>query len=139
MAHFAKIKFEGDGKEYVILDVDYDLNKTVGSNGQVTGYPQCGTIRMTLIAPENEDMFLYLWMKSTTEHKDGEIEFRVVQEGKTLIKMLKFESAQCIYLRENFNFSSESQLTISVSFIAKKVTFSGGGENSNEEVYFECF
>jgi len=140
MAHFAKMNF-GKEKEYRILDIDYELTKTVGSNGQVMGYPQCGAIRMTLVYPDNEDMFLYLWMKNTTEHKDGDIEIQIVYDGKTSSKTLKFESAQCTYLRENFNFYSDSPLTATITIIAKKVTFGGKKSNSesNEEVLFENF
>jgi len=126
MAHFAKITFDGDGKEYTILDIDYDLDKTVGTNGQVTGYPKCGTIRLNLVSPDDEDMFFFTWMKSTTEHKDGTIEFEVVNDGKKSVKKMDFEGAQCTHLKENFNFFNDSQMLLTVSFVAKKVSFGDG-------------
>ena len=130
MAHYSSISFD-EGKDYMLISCDYQIDQPV-LNGQPNGYPTCGKIKITLVTPDNEDMFFFEWMKQTVGHKDGEIFFQVVNEGKASTKTLKFEGAFCISLREDFSFLTDSQMTTTIEFLSEKVTFGGGGENANE-------
>jgi len=126
MAHFARITFS-DGPEYTLVNCDYDFTQPKSTEGQPTGRPVFGTIKLVLVTPDDEDLFLFEWMRDVEDHKEGEIYFEVVNEGKTATKTLKFEGARCTNISESFGFFTDTQMYTTVSFEAKKVTFGGSG------------
>jgi len=74
MAHKSTLKI--DRKEYNVIECEYEFVKPIKENGQPAGKSSGGLIHLTIVSPDNNDMFLYDWMQSATEHKDGQVVFR---------------------------------------------------------------
>jgi len=101
MAHEARLKIES--KDYHVLECEYEIIQPVKDNGQPAGHPSGGMIHLTVVAPDNTDLFLHEWMHSPVEHKEGEIIFSVVGAAKPSEKNVKFKRAHCVRLYEYFN------------------------------------
>jgi len=99
MAHQAQLKI--DNKEYNILECEYEFIQPVKENGQPAGHPSGSLIHCTLVAPDNNDLFLHDWMHNATEHKDGQIIFTVMDAAKPSIKTLQFKVRQTLSLPGN--------------------------------------
>ena len=130
MAHQAKLKIEK--KEYHVVNCEYEFVQPVKENGQPAGRPACGMIQIAVVSPDDNDMFLHDWMQSSTEHKDGQITFSVVDAGNQSTKTLHFKRAYCVRLHEYFNLQNEMQMFTKIDISAAEIAF---GEN--ESVVFK--
>lgn len=127
MAHQALLKLEG--KEYQIIECEYEFIQPIKENGQPSGHPSGGLIHFTVVSPDNNDLFLHDWMQGAIEHKDGQIIFSVINEAKLSTKTLKFKRAYCIRLYEYFNaHNGEIQMLTKITISAAEVAF---GESGN--------
>jgi hypothetical protein len=131
MAHDARLKT--DGKEYKVIECNYEYIQAINANGQPAGYHTGGIIHITVVSPDNSDTLLHAWMESSIEHKDGTITFSVVDTGTPSTKTIKFERAYCIGLYECFNSQNVMQMITKITISAAKITFGGSGN----EVVFE--
>jgi len=124
MAHTAELKIEN--KTYNIIECEYELEQPIQDNGQPAGQPGGGIIEFTLLTPTDEDPFLYAWMRSSTEKKDGQVVFSITNVGKMADKTIKFEKAYCIKLSEHFNkHDDESQMLTKITISADTITLAG--------------
>jgi hypothetical protein len=130
MAHQAKLKVERN--EYNVIECEYEFVQPIQENGQPAGRPAGGMITLVVISPDNNDMFLHDWMQSSTEHKDGEITFSVVDTGIQTIKNMHFKRAYCIRLYEHFNLHAEVQMYAKITLSAAEISF-----GDNESVVFK--
>lgn len=128
MAHQAKLKFEIGKKEYNVVECEYEFIQPVKENGQPAGRTSGGLVHLVVISPDNNDMFLYDWMQSATEHKDGKVVFTVVEMENQTIKTLHFKHAFCIRLYEYFNAHSNAQMYTKITISAAEIAF---GESGN--------
>ncbi|MCL2168120.1 MAG: hypothetical protein FWH59_03210 [Lentimicrobiaceae bacterium] len=133
MAHDAKLKIEG--KEYKVIECDYEFVQSIKENGQPAGYTTGGIIHITVASPDDNDTFLHTWMESSIDHIDGEINFVVVDTNAPSKKTVKFKRAYCIGLHEFINTQSVMQMTTKITISAAEITFG----NSGNEVTFENY
>jgi len=131
MAHEAKLKIES--KEYNVVECDYKFTQPIKENGQPAGFTTGGIIHVSIVAPDNDDTLLHAWMESSIDHKDGTINFVVVDSNNPSTKTLKFEHAYCIGLEEIFNRKNDEQMMTKITISAPKMTFG----NSGNEVTFK--
>jgi len=129
MAHKAQLKIESKKEEYDVIECEYELIQPIKENGQPAGHPAGGLIHVTIISPDNSDLFLHDWMQSSTEHKDGKINFSVIDTGTTLtIKTLHFKHAYCIRLYEYFsNAQKDVQMFTKITISAGEISFGESG------------
>jgi len=127
MAHTAQLRLEG--REYKIIECDYEFNQPIKQNKQPAGHPDGGLINLTIESPDNSDLFIHNWMQGATEHKDGTIVFSVVNAGKPSTKTLHFKRAYCIYLFERFSSLANAQMLTRITISAAEIAF-GRTENT---------
>jgi hypothetical protein len=125
MAHQAQLKL--NNKEYNIIECEYEFIQPVKENGQPAGRPSGGLIHLTLVAPDDNDMFLHDWMQSATEHKDGRVIFSVIDTAKPSTKTLHFKRAYCVRLYEYFNGHNNTQMLTKITISATEISFGGNG------------
>jgi hypothetical protein len=102
--------------------------KPIKENGQPAGRSSGGLIHLVIVSPDNNDMFLYDWMQSATEHKDGQVAFTVVEMENQTTKTLHFKHAFCIRLYEYFNALGNAQMHTKITISAAEISF---GDNGN--------
>jgi len=121
MAHNATLKL--GAKNYKIIECEYEIVQPVKENGQPAGHPTSGIITLSVVTPDNSDMYLHSWMQSPTEHKDGMILFEVVNKGLPSKKNLFFRRAYCVRLYEYFNGQGEGQMYTKLTLSATEISF----------------
>ena len=121
MAHIAQLNL--DGGKYDIIECEYEFNKPVKENGQPAGFASGGFIHLIVITPDDKDLTLYEWMQSSTEQKDGDIVFSVVDLGEEATKSLHFEGAYCIRLYDYFNKHNNVQMFTKITISAAQISF----------------
>jgi len=130
MAHEARLIIES--KKYYVIECDYEIIQPVKDNGQPAGHPSGGMIHLTLVSPDNNDLFLHEWMQSPVEHKEGEIVFSVVNAANTSVKNVKFKRAHCVRLYEYFNaHNGDMQMITKITISPAEFSFG----NSNDIVF----
>jgi len=125
MAHTALLKL--GSKEYKVMECEYEFVQPIKDNGQPAGRTSCGLIHLTVVAPDNNDLFLYNWMQSATEHKEGEIVFSVVDTGAPSKKNLHFKRTYCIRLYEYFSGQGDGQMYTKLTLSASEIAFGESG------------
>ena len=121
MAHTALLRLEN--KEYKILECEYEFTQPVSVIGHPTGYPRGGLIHLTIVSPDNSDLFLHNWMQIAAEHKDGRIDFTVVNMEKSSTKTLRFKRGYCVRLYEFFNANADMQMQSQITVSAVEISF----------------
>jgi len=125
MAHKSTLKI--DRKEYNVIECEYEFVKPIKENGQPAGKSSGGLIHLTIVSPDNNDMFLYDWMQSATEHKDGQVVFTVVEMENQTTKTLHFKRAFCIRLYEYFNAHGNIQMYTKITISASEMSCGESG------------
>ena len=125
MAHKSTLKI--DRKEYNVIECEYEFVKPIKENGQPAGKSSGGLIHLTIVSPDNNDMFLYDWMQSATEHKDGQVVFTVVEMENQTTKTLHFKRAFCIRLYEYFNAHGNIQMYTKITISASEMSCGASG------------
>jgi len=120
MAHTALLRLKS--KEYNVIACEYEFTQPVKENGQPCGHPVCGLIRITIVSPDDNDLFLHDWMRSATDHKDGEIIFSVVDTGKPSVKTMHFKRGYCVRLRERFDPHANEQMLTRITISAAEIS-----------------
>lgn len=117
------------GRDYDVLECEYEFVQPIKENGQPAGRPGGGLIRLSIVSPDDSDLQLHNWMKDKTEMKDGKITFLVVSDSnKTSTKTLNFKDAYCIRLCEYFDLQKEIQMCTRLTISAGEISFGKGGE-----------
>jgi hypothetical protein len=125
MAHTALLKL--GSKEYKVMECEYEFIQPIKDNGQPAGRPSGGLIHLTVVAPDNSDLFLHNWMQSATEHKEGQIVFAVVDTGTPSKKTVQFKRAYCIRLYEHFDGRNDGQMYAKITLSAAEIAFGETG------------
>ena len=121
MAHQAKLKIER--KEYNVIESEYEFVQPIKENGQPAGRTAGGLVHLVVVSHDNNDMFLYDWMQSPTERKDGQVVFTVVEMENQTTKTLHFKHAYCVRLYEYFNAQSNAQMHTKITLSAAEISF----------------
>lgn len=94
------VKIEIDGyKEREVLMVTYSFNQETDVEGQMTGIPRGGQIRVRVKALNDGTPDLMAWMVDRNLAKDGTITFNETKTGKSM-KTIKFTGGYCINFEE---------------------------------------
>lgn len=117
------------GRNYDVLECEYEFAQPIKENGQPAGRPGGGLINLIIVSPDDNDLQFHTWMKEKTEMRDGLIEFLVVSDSnKTTTKTVHFKDAYCIRLSEYFNVENSIQMCTKLTISAGEVSFGKGGE-----------
>ena len=81
-----------DFEDREVLLVDYTFTQTIDREGQISGIPRGGRIRIRVKAMNDGNNQLLQWMLSPNDPRDMEIEFQNTVDGKT---MKKIEGTGC--------------------------------------------
>jgi len=127
MAHTAQLAFKSENKKYPVIECEYELIQPVKENGQPSGQPLGGIVHLAIVSPDDSDLFLHEWMRSSTEDKSGTIVFSVVDAGKSSEKTLHFKRAFCVRMYEYFNGYSDGQMYTKMTISADEISFGKGG------------
>jgi hypothetical protein len=122
MAHEAKLKVKGKDTKYDIIECKYEFEQPMNENGQPAGNPVGGEIRFVVQTPDNEDLFFHEWMQSPTEHKNGTVEFTVINLGKHSTRVMNFYHAYCVRLHEYIKEQDEQMFT-EITLNARTISF----------------
>ncbi len=135
MAIDAKLSLEG--RNYDVVECEYEFTQAIKENRLPSGRPGGGLIHITILSPDDTDPAIHSWMKEKTEMKDGKIVFLVVSDSnKTTKKTLTFKDAYCVRLHEYFNKYSSNEMLMRITLNASKIAFGGGGEVEFKSEYF---
>ena len=133
MAHNSTLHFDTfGGRIYKIIECEYEITQLVNDYGRPSGHPSSGAIQITIVSPDDCDMFLHSWMQSATEHKDGQIKFAIVDTGLPAGKTLSFKHAYCIRLSEHFHGQAGKQMHTKLTLSAEEIAF-----GDNQDVVFK--
>jgi len=132
MAHTAQLKLEG--RDYKLLECEYEFIQPIKENGQPAGRPAGGLIHFTMEAPDDDTLVFHDWMQNATEHRNGQIIFSVIDEAKPTTKTLHFKHAYCIRLCEYFSNGHsnpqehrDSQMLTKITISAAEIAFGEKG------------
>ncbi|HEY5750129.1 MAG TPA: type VI secretion system tube protein TssD [Chryseolinea sp.] len=128
MSFLAKLKV--GGKEYVVLNVNYDLTQETDPTGRPSTVTRGGRIFLEVESTGATELFE--WMTNNFERKDGSVVF-VKRDTDATLKELKFTEAYMVKYKENFESIGKTPLTEAFTLSAKKIQM-GGGEFENHWV-----
>jgi len=123
-----KAKFLVAGKEYNVLNCQYDLYKETDETGRPSSVTRGGKIKITL--ESTADTTLSDWMFNNFERKDGSIQF-FKRDTDSKAKELKFTEGYLVSYLENFDSSGNNPMTESIIISARTIGI-GNGEHENE-------
>ena len=96
------VKIEIDGyKEREVQMVTYEFNQATDVEGQMSGIPRGGQIKVRCKALNDGTPDLIAWMKERNLPKDGTITFSETKTGKTM-KTIKFTQGYCVDFEEKW-------------------------------------
>ena len=147
MAIQAKLRINGDDKDYNILECVYDFRQTVDDTGKPVSRPQGGTITFVTPTTSDEDLFFYKWMFNKTEVQSGVFVFTIeYNDNKECYKTLEFKNAYCIELKDYFNNTDSKLMYSTITISAQVITIgkkksvvsrgSGSGNSSFDQAKF---
>ncbi len=96
------VKIEIDGyKEREVMMVTYEFNQETDVEGQMSGIPRGGLIRVRVKALNDGTPDLTAWMVERNLAKDGTITFNETKTGKVM-KTIKFTKGYCVDYQEHW-------------------------------------
>jgi hypothetical protein len=135
MAITATLKLDGKEPGYNVLECEYEFNQPIDGNGKPCEDPSGGIIDFTILAPSESDTTFHEWMLSKTNVKKGEITFVIQVGAEKSSKVIKFEHAHCVNLKEIFDNQTSTQMITKITLSAAKISFGGKGtEYTNNEL-----
>ncbi|MDN3672791.1 type VI secretion system tube protein TssD [Flavobacterium branchiarum] len=115
------------GKDYKVLNVNYDLSQETDPSGRPSTVTRGG--RITIEVESTGSTELFEWMTNNFERKDGAVKF-IKRDSNATLKELKFTEAYMVKYKENFDHDSITPLTEKFEISARKISM-GGGEFDN--------
>ncbi len=88
-------------KDREVMMVTYDFEQETDVEGQMSGIPRGGKIRVRVKARNDGLPGLLRWMIERNLGKNGSIEFLETKTGKAM-KSIKFETAYCVEFEEKW-------------------------------------
>ncbi|CAM3511342.1 type VI secretion system tube protein TssD [Zobellia roscoffensis] len=125
-----KAKLNLGGKEYNILNCNYDLFQETDPTGRPSSVTRGGKITVTV--ESNDDTAGVELMMDNFGKKDGSITY-TKRDTDAKLKEIKFTEAYMVKYRENFDASGTNPLTETFTLSAKELSI-GGGQHQNEWV-----
>ena len=96
------VKIEIDGyKEREVQMVTYEFSQATDVEGQMSGIPRGGQIKVRCKALNDGTPDLLAWMTERNLPKDGTITFSETKTGKTM-KTIKFTQGYCVDFEEKW-------------------------------------
>lgn len=126
MSFHAKLKV--GGKEYNVLNCNYQLNQETDPTGRPSSITRGGKIKLTV--ESTADTTLSDWMFNNFERKDGSIVF-LKRDTDATSKELKFEEGYLVNYMENFDSTGKNPMVESITISARVIGI-GNGEHINE-------
>ena len=122
------------GREYNVLECDYEFNQPIDNNYKPSAYTAGGLINFTLDAVNEEDTLFHEWMMSISEVKEGYFILPTKKDTTEKMKRVNFKHAHCIRLYEYFNNRSGEEMIMKVTLSAAFINFGGKAEFHNREL-----
>jgi len=122
------------GREYNVLECDYEFRQPIDNNYKPSAYPTGGLINFTLDAVNEEDSLFHEWMMSISEVKDGYFILPTKKDTTEFKKKINFKYAHCIRLYEYFNNRSGEEMIMKITLSAAIINFGGRAEFYNREL-----
>lgn len=125
-----KAKLNLGGKEYNVLNCNYDLFQETDPTGRPSSVTRGGKITVTV--ESNDDTAGIELMMDNFGKKDGSIVY-TKRDTDAKLKEIKFTEAYMVKYRENFDATGTNPLTETFTLSAKELSV-GGGQHVNEWV-----
>lgn len=126
-------KLSVKGREYYIIECEYDFNQAIDETGKPVSRPHGGTITFVMPSASDDDLFFYQWMFNKTQAYDGCFTFIVYSNNNKLSKKtVAFKHAYCIGLKDFFNNNDSRLMYTTITISAEVIEIGGGARFSNE-------
>lgn len=116
------------GKEYNLLNVNYELFQNIDETGRPSSITRGGKINFIIESSGSTEFFE--WMTNSFEHKNGSVKF-LKRDSNATLKELKFTEGYLISHYESFN-SAGSSPVMEYFTVSAKVIELGNGVHDNE-------
>jgi hypothetical protein len=87
-------------KEREVAMVEYAFSQATDKEGQTTGIPRGGKIKIKVKAMNDGNCELLNWMCDKSLAKDGKIEFMTSSDAQKKMKDIEFKGAYCVDFQE---------------------------------------
>ena len=114
-----------ENQKYRLITCEYEFTRPINAYGRVCGRSSEGAlIYIILVSPDDNDLLFHEWLHKVDERKDGTIIFSTDGNNPS-VKMLNFESAYCVDIREIFSRQNpvDTQMLTEIVISAGKITF----------------
>ena len=114
-------------KKYDLRELDYSIEKPVGSNFETKAAPEGGIINFTILSPMDGNLQIHEWMLSLTDSMSGKFVLPLTHGIQHVTKEIEFEEAQCVGLQEYYSagYKDASQMYLRIKVVAQKIKFGG--------------
>jgi hypothetical protein len=110
-------------KEYLVVNCRSVFSRSYNSQ-RPEGKARCEHVELTIVVPGKEDLSIYDWYISQ-EVQDGRIVFELsptTAQDVEQQRVLLFENAKCISLKESYSINSQYRRLITIAFEAGTIT-----------------
>jgi hypothetical protein len=114
-----------EGKEYNVLQCNYEMDREVDQSGRPSTDVRGGTL--SVVVESSQDTRFFDWMIDGYAQKDGEVEF-YKRNDPSPAKVLKFEEAYMVRCGEAFDITGEDKsqpMVEKFTVSARKITLGG--------------
>ena len=122
-----------ENQKYRLITCEYEFTRPINAYGRVCGRSSEGAlIYIILVSPDDNDLLFHEWLHKVDERKDGTIIFSTDGNNPS-VKMLNFESAYCVDIREIFSRQNpvDTQMLTEIVISAGKITFGNKESEKN--------
>ena len=123
-----KAKLHLNGKEYNILNCNYDLFQQTDATGRPSSITRGGRLRISV--ESTEDTSLAEWMFNNFERRDGSIKF-LKRDNEATAKELRFTEGYMVNYTESFDSTSDEPMSEFLVISARSISM-GSGEHEND-------
>jgi hypothetical protein len=121
MSEYVKLKIGNDN--YSVIDCHCHFSRDY-NHAEPISNARCERVDLLINYVDAGDLVFYKWFVNK-ETKSGSVIFFQDESQKNVIKEIKFETARCFSLTEEFeSFGTTSTRTIKLSFMADTITVS---------------
>ena len=123
-----KAKLHLNGKEYNVLNCNYDLFQQTDATGRPSSITRGGRLRISV--ESTEDTSLAEWMFNNFERRDGSIKF-LKRDNEATAKELRFTEGYMVNYTESFDSTSDEPMSEFLVISARSISM-GSGEHEND-------
>ena len=125
-----KAKLTVAGKDYNVLECNYDLKQEVDASGRPSSVTRGGQINLTV--ESTGETTLFEWMCNNFERKDGSVTF-FKRDTDAKLKELSFTEGYLVYYKEKFDAVDNKPMSETFTISAHEIKL-GSGSLKNEWV-----